>query len=658
MKETGNARPAVSNYIERLSDRSIALALFFLTFSFFAVFALMLNIPPVIDEVTGLANSAYMRGYDWRDSVYAMGNYYFKPVGNILYYPLFLVFKDSYALYKAILVLNMAIIGFVPVFAYKILTKHLAVSSKITAALSALAVGTLPSTVLYSMYARADVLLIFIAWPLVYVFLEGFDAQTSGRRTWLSIVAGALATFGYMTHTRGAVLIIALFLTMLVMKLLTGKSPLSFFMTACSTVFFVLTDILLCAVFKEAVYIASTEHSSVESFDFAYLSHLFTGSGILSMLKRLLGWVFNVIVSTYGLVIIGAVVTVYLFVRTVRMRRKEEQGSSEKLLAFSVFSLLNFLGTTAMGALFFFKYADWYYKGLYVMRADRFIYGRYTACAVGGLVLLGIYALFIKRSLTGLKTKLASAGAYLLISGVFLWKAAPYLAEGQACTRYFMSLCTFLGLPSEGATTALFPDIVAALAWAALLGFVVYVVLLVLSGIATKGETPNKYTHLALAFALLASIIIFSVNYYKLRLARDEKLVNTVSQAADFIETQASLSDEYPYVLVLQSAGDIKHYQAVCKEFKVGDCSTAASDADNCFVVGKKGAFLAQYYEDDYFLIDGFDYEDGSHDIVYIKGSALADRLEAAGVKLSRFDGKLKKTVDEKKSTVTPDNTK
>lgn len=618
-----------------MTDRNIKLMLYFISIGFFGFFGVQLNTPPVLDEVGTIANTAWMVGYDWSQCSYTMGAYYYKYGMSLLYYPLMLLIENPYLLYKGIMLLNTALLGTIPVFAFVILRKHFGVEKKLSAAAIALAVGWLPSVALYTLYARADMLMIFLPWPITLCLLELYDASNNenGKRRAVihSILLGFLTVYAFMAHTRGVVFIIASVMTVAIVQLLTRKRTVKWLWYCGSTIVFLLLDRLLGNIFYDAVYGKyGTQHASVESFDFEYLLNIFSKSGLLSMIKLALGWLYNVLTSTYGLAGIALIGGLLLLAAYLRKRH----SVSEKELIVAVFGLLNFMGTFAMGCLFFFPVAHKYYTGFYVDRGDRLIYGRYTVCTVGILVLLALYILIYKKDVLRLRGKLAAAAGYIATLVFFIWKAAPYL-EGVSCvSRYFISLCSFLELEKAGTTVDAFPNIKEALLYAGILGFVIFAVILAASFM------KRKVIFISI-FILLASISIYSINYYKIRLSRDEVLLEWTDEPVSLMRELTELADEYP-ILKDTSAKDIKHYQYPCKEFVVGSYCTVTADADNCFIIAKKKYFVKDYYDNDYYTFDCFDYTEASRDIVYVKGEELKNRLEELGYSMTKYEGKLK----------------
>ena len=141
--------------------------------------ALRLNIPPVIDEVATVASPMYLAGYDWSETLYAMGGYYFKYGGGMVYYPLVVLIKDPYVLYRSMLAFNAVVCSFIPVIAFVILKKHFGVRRSSSWVMS-LITFCLPVTALYTLYARADAMLIFTPWLIALIILTLVKISVSG----------------------------------------------------------------------------------------------------------------------------------------------------------------------------------------------------------------------------------------------------------------------------------------------------------------------------------------------------------------------------------------------------------------------------------------------------------------------------------------------
>ena len=140
----------------------------------------------------------------------------------------------------------------------------------------------------------------------------------------------------------------------------------------------------------------------------------------------------------------------------------------------------------------------------------------------------------------------------------------------------------------------------------------------------------------------LMYVVLLFVSFFNIRLSRDEALLKWTHEPAEYMISLPEEFREYP-VFWDYSAKDIKHYQFQLKDYTIGSYCTKTKKADNCFVIVQKGHFLKEYFEDDYYIFDGFDYENATRDIVYVKGSRLAEELEEKGYGVTKYEGKFKK---------------
>lgn len=625
---------------ERLNGKDFGIMgmLWGITFVFGLLMALRLNIPPVLDEVGVLANSAYAVGDDWSECTYTMGGYYYKYGLSILYAPFMLLIENPFVLYKVLLSFNMAVYSFSTVIAYVILKKHLGIEVR-AAAPVALACGLLPSCMLYELYAKADVLMIFLPWTAALILLEltGLETEKKLKRAVLSGLLSFCSVYAFATHTRGIVVILAVLFSLILLKAIARLTIVNAPVYFGTSAFFLLIDKLVSGVFYDGVYgIYGTQHASAESFDFQYLKKIFSGHGISSFFKLVFGWLFEGMTATYGLLGIGILGGIVLLVIYLKKRRTEERISDEAAV-FSLFSVMNFLGAFGMGLIFFFPVTDKYYLGEMVVRSDRLVYERYMVAAFGPLLLLALYLLCFRRDVIKKWVPVVCVGGYAAVSAVFFLKCAGYLEGVVGAARYFISLCVFLKVDG-GTTYAAFDDISGAFFKSFLLGFAIFIILLLVIYLLKKDKLGTIVFSLVF---IAASVVITIICYDRIRLSRDGVLCEWTEEPADIILQLAGEADDYP-ILWDGSAKDIKHYQFIAKSFVVGSYCTGTVQADNCFIISRKNRYIKDYYEDDYYLFESFDYKNATRDIIYVKGEELRSKLEGLGWKLKKYKGKLK----------------
>lgn len=636
----------ISGWFSNLPEKSFSIALFALTFLFGATLGLKLNIPPTIDEVATCANAAYMAGNNWSDTLYTLGGYYFKYGPALFYYPLIRMASSYYMAYKLIMVFNSVIMAFIPVFAFKLL-REFTDTKKSYAFFMALASGVFPSTVLYALYARADIFLMFIPWPTAYVLLKLFmlredesvnkrlDETDRVKACGLSVLLSFLTTFAFMCHTRGIVVLLAvLFVLIFERTVMKRKSIVPSFFVPSLVVFFLL-DVIIGDIFYEGLYGRyGTGFSSAESYHFSYLKNILTGEGFKAFLKTVIGTVYNAVVSTYGLVLIAVIIGVIILVKAAKTLPEERIWKHGFADILSLFFIVLFLGTLAMSCIYFFPYVYPYSRVVSAGRADWLVYGRYVACATGGVTMMALYFMIRKGEYVTERIKLAAAGVFLCIFILFIHFVSDDIAGVTAVSRNFIQLCTFLRVESEGVTTAVFPNIRTALAMAGALAILVFLIICI-------AQKENKKVIIGLIF-FVVSITLTLVNYDRIRLSRDEILVTWTCEPTALLVGLPEEATGYP-ILIDDSAKDIKHYQFACGDYVCTGSATDLGKAGNCFIISKKNYFRKSFFDDDFYTFDGFDYENATKDIVYVKGEELYEYLTDNGYSLSKYEGKLKK---------------
>lgn len=565
-------------------------SLYIFSLTFLLIMALRLNIPPVIDEVATVASPMYLAGYDWSETLHAMGGYYFKYGGGMVYYPLVVLIKDPYVLYRSMLAFNAVVCSFIPVIAFVILKKHFGMRRSSSWVMS-LITFCLPVTALYTLYARADAMLIFTPWLIALIILTLVKISASGaageekkrfkrKRVILSILLALVTVASYSLHTRGIAVVLAVIVTVLIVSLILKTRIVAVIPSVLTLGATLLIDNAIASFFKEALYSHyGTAYSSAESFDFGALANIFTKDGFKAFAAETLGAAFNMIVSTYGLVIIGVVIGTVVVIRFIRKRSE----ASNAVMVFTAFSVILFLGTFAMSIIYFFPYVSNLLEGTGEQRSDWLVYGRYAACGCGPCVLAGLYLCMQKKEKLYSVLKAVGVVIFAGVSALFLIKVAPLIEGVSAVTRNYISLCTFVELKSEGITTAVVPGVTGSFAWAAALAGAVFAVVIILSLITKKAYS----LYAAALFLSVVSVIITFVDYDKIRLSRDKKLMDWIFPVAQVITDDPTLADSPVYVDT--GAKSIKHYQFVLYDhvcFSEG--SDLSTDAANAVIASKK----------------------------------------------------------------------
>lgn len=633
----------MNNTLKNLSDTKIKLIIYFIFAITTVIFGTRLSLPYVLDETGTIANTAYMAGDDWSLCVQSMGGYYYKYAFSALYLPIYLIFRSHPVLmYKAMIAFNMLIMSFIPVIAYHICRSYLKIESKIQALVISIPAIGISSIWLYSAYARCEVILIFLPWLLLLLLLELSYTEKSVKNNVFSFLLAFVSVYAYASHTRGLVLVIATFMTVILMSLIYRKHIVNYFLYVPMTAVFLFIDKILASSIKWGVYGKyGTRHGSMDVIDFETLAKIFTRRGFVIELKLCFGWLYNMFASTMGLVIIGFFAAVIILFKNIKNKQKE---SGENVL--SLFSLLCFMGTFAMGALFFFPSAWKLMTGLEVDRADRMVYGRYTVSSVGLVALVALYALISKKDLIiKWKTKILTVITYLIVFIPFILKVSPHLENiPQTDSRYFLSLTGLLKI-ENGKTTAAFPDLTEVFTKTGILSLIVLIIILVLTSI-----NKAKVLYSACVFIFVLSVINYSYVFLNIRDNRDDIVYARVEYLVDYMTelcNKTKIYEEFPNYYHHESGYLVKVYQYGLPRFNVGGLKYLIDkDQDSFFITCNKKkinqaiADCNEKYTTDnnYYTLDDFDTTQSSPDMVVVKGDALANALKSHGYALTKYN--------------------
>lgn len=625
------------------TDRKIMVTMYALFAVVTSIFGFKLCMPPVLDEVGTLANTAFLAGDDWSLCVQSMGGFYYKYGVSVLYLPIYIMFKSNpFMMYRMIMVLHMLIMSFIPVIAYYILRKYLNVDTGKKAVLIAIATGGISSTWLYGMYARADVMMMFLPWVLLLILLELLQIKDNKKKKYIfSALLAVVAVYAYMSHSRGIVFVIATFMTVIIFTIIFKKNIVSYIVYVPVTGVMLVIDKIISAYIKNGVYGQyGTQHASMESINFADFAKMFTKRGIIVETKLVIGWLYNLFASTAGMVLIGVFVCVFVIIFAIRKKNVSDQEN-----VFAIFALLGLLGTFTLGALFFFPHVYDTMTGVNPTRGDRMLYGRYTVAAVGPVCFLGLYALtYRKNEIIKLKTKIVSVLMYIAVLYLCVEKVCPQITKMKATnSRYFISLTAFIKF-KNGVTNSRFKHLDDAFLKIGLLSLVLMLIILILT------EVKNaSAAYVACAIMFIAMSVNFSYVFVNMRLERNNTLEERMTDFTDYfndIYRVDKIANEYPVVYRHSSATLVKFCQFAMPQFNVGNAKYVTdTDQEEFIVIAKKNAVEEamaecekQYGKDNYYYFEGYDYENTARDVFFVKGDNLAKLLGKYGNKMIKIE--------------------
>lgn len=609
----------------RLSDRQICILLYLFCFLMMTVMGSVLSISYILDETGTMANAAFLAGYNWGDWVSNTGGYFYKYGQAPFYAWIFKLIDNPYLIYKMIMVVNGAFVAWIPTLSYRVCRKHLGEQDKAKCAMLSLVLTFVPATILYSLFARADVMLIAFAWITLYVLLQAADQTERKKQILYSGLVGFVSVYMYMCHARGIVFVIAIGMVVVVWRFFVKEKRIWFSVYAVNVVIWLFVDKKLTRYFKSSIWGSGAKKNTVENMNYDKYRNLLTVDGIRTVVHNITGWLFGTFLGTLGLAVLGLV---FAFMIVIFFIAKKQQITPKEAMI-SLYVFLSYAGTVAVGVLFSFGSNYKFVTGQDISRADRFLYSRYIAPTYSILIFVGLYYLFFRTDRFRWKTKLVT----LLLGGGLIvycrtWLGG-YVNGVEYSWRNTIDAALFFDTVRYGNDANRFEGVSRALILAAIFAFVILLVCFLLNWF------KIKYTKVTLAVLACCFLVSLTVNYKKLRFSTDVRPMVTVGPVITGmyqLEEDTDISKEYGEVYVDPSITRKRMFQMAMPHFTVHvNRSMQAEEVENMFIVAKRYTLNDGWYGEDCYLLPDYDMEDGAT-VILVKGEQLRTTLEQKGV--------------------------
>lgn len=358
-------------FYNSFGDRGVMFILYALAVVANSLPAIFAELPAVFpDEINTAGAAALYSGRNWSGLLesFGGGSGY---VMAVFYAPLFWVIKNPYALYKAMLILNALIVGFIPLIAYHLAGKFgvVRVRRKLLIALSC---GLYVAYVTDSKFIWNETPSCIMGWIMALCLFSSWERKSRSSRAALSVLVGFLCAVAYAANAQLIGLVAALILTVIFARLFMRERILNLPMFGISLAASFTAEHFLRRAVADALWggAAQTAESAVaaESFFGVFFTHLYA-----------------FMTSSVGLGALAAAIFVVLMFSCLSEGIKDrpktlEDGTkvyepikhkySMRLTVFALFQFLAVGCTAAMSSLFASSAGDG--------AAELAVFGRYT----------------------------------------------------------------------------------------------------------------------------------------------------------------------------------------------------------------------------------------------------------------------------------------
>lgn len=213
-------------FYDSFGDRGVMFILYALAVVANSLPAIFAELPAVFpDEIIVAGAAAMYSGRNWSGLLdsFGVGSGY---VQAVFYAPLFWVIKNPYALYKAMLIVNALLVGFIPLIAYHLAGKFGVVRVR-RKLLIALCCGMYVAYITDSKFIWNEPVSCLMVWILVLCLFSSWERKSRSSRAALSVLAGFLCALSYAANMQLIGIVAALILTVVLARIFMRERMLN-----------------------------------------------------------------------------------------------------------------------------------------------------------------------------------------------------------------------------------------------------------------------------------------------------------------------------------------------------------------------------------------------------------------------------------------------
>ncbi len=359
---------ALKRFYSNFGDRGIMFIMFAVSVVAHSLMAMCMELPAIDPDEIGVASiAAFYSGRDWSALMGQISNYY-GYIQAVLYTPLFLLFSNSYALYKACLVVNGVLISLIPLIAYNVASR-LGINSVWKRLTIAFCCGSYITYIAHSKFIWNEAICSLLPWLLLWVMFMAMGSQKAVTRIAWSAFAGILCAVCYAAHPRLIAVVIAFVLTILIVRICMNRRILVLPVFIPALIAGFVGEHFCQEAIQQFVWNGNASSNTL-SAEAGRVLGLFGENGFNRFISTLFGHLYTFMTSTAGLGTVALVVFFLLIFVRIREWHSNLGGTtvdgvkvyepstkhtySARLTALGIYSFLAVGGSMLISALYMF----------------------------------------------------------------------------------------------------------------------------------------------------------------------------------------------------------------------------------------------------------------------------------------------------------------
>ena len=324
----------------RAGQKAILLLLYLFFFALHLAVAQSAYLPSIEpNEFTAAALANMFTGGDWTAAM-SRSDYFYGFLQALLYVPAMLITKDPFTQYGIMVTINALVMSFVPVIAYSC-SRMLGLEKIWQSLLAAVCCGGWMTYMIHSSFIWNETAAMFMPWLCFWLLLKTDRAEKKGAKAALSVLLGFGTALSYLAHERLFALILALALTVILLRSVFKRKSVNMPAFFISLGVFFAAAVAANYLVQNALWGVSDPsqlQNTAENF-FSRLPSLLETAGIGRFFTSLFSQLFYLLAASWGLSAIGLsffITAVSGFISKLRKKEKPAADPRTLLMLFTV----------------------------------------------------------------------------------------------------------------------------------------------------------------------------------------------------------------------------------------------------------------------------------------------------------------------------------
>ena len=325
----------------KAGQRGLLLLLYLVFFAMHTAVSAAAYLPSIEpNEFTAAALANMFAGGDWTAAM-SRSDYFYGFLQAILYVPALLITKDPFLQYRIMVTINALVMSFVPVIAYSC-SRMLGLKKTWQSVFAAVCCGGWMTYMIHSGFIWNETAAMFLPWLALWLLLRADRAEKKGGKAALSILLSLTAALSYCAHQRLFALILALAVTVVLLRCLFKRRLVNIPVFFVSLGIFFAGAMLANYLVQNALWGESNPamlQNTAESF-FVRLPSLLENDGVSRFFTSLFSQLYYFVTASWGLGALGASLIVTLTAGYISARHKKQEVRATPRTVLMIFTLL------------------------------------------------------------------------------------------------------------------------------------------------------------------------------------------------------------------------------------------------------------------------------------------------------------------------------